>query len=57
MKYNEKRYKPKSAKGRLPSFSRDAGFMASIPGSWKEVMLFPDLPAGEVAWMCAAPVG
>ena len=31
--------------------------MALIPGLWKEVMLFPDMPAGEVAWMCAAPVG
>ena len=31
--------------------------MASIPGLWKEVALFPDMPAGEVAWMCAAPMG
>ena len=31
--------------------------MAFIPGLWKEVVLFLDMPAGEVAWMCAAPMG
>ena len=31
--------------------------MTSIPGLWKEVALFPDVPAGEVAWVCAAPMG
>jgi hypothetical protein len=27
--------------------------------SWivEEVVLFPDMPAGEVAWMCAVPMG
>jgi len=29
----------------------------SIPGLWKELMLFPDMLAGEVAWMCTAPMG
>jgi site-specific DNA recombinase len=37
--------------------SRKAGFMMSILGLWKEAVLFPDMPAGEVAWMCAAPMG
>jgi site-specific DNA recombinase len=31
--------------------------MVPVPGLWKEVVLFADVPAGEVAWMCAAPVG
>jgi len=31
--------------------------MTSIPGLWKEVALFPDMPAWEVAWVCAAPLG
>ena len=31
--------------------------MALILGLWKEVVLFPDMPAGEAAWMCAAPMG
>ena len=31
--------------------------MASVPGLWKEVMLSPGMPTGEVAWMCATPMG
>jgi hypothetical protein len=31
--------------------------MASIPGLWKRVVLFSNMPAREVAWMCAAPMG
>jgi hypothetical protein len=30
--------------------------MRFIPGLWKEVVLFPDMPAGEVTWVCAAPM-
>jgi hypothetical protein len=31
--------------------------MTPIPGLWKEVVLFPDMPAGEVTWVCGAPMG
>ena len=39
------------------SFFCEAGFMTSILGLWKESGAFPGMPAGEVAWVCAAPIG
>ena len=30
------------------SFFCEAGFMTSIPGLWKEVVLFPDMPAAVI---------
>jgi hypothetical protein len=43
--------------GSLFSFYREAGFTAPILGLWKDAVLFRDMPGGEVAWMCAAPMG
>jgi site-specific DNA recombinase len=57
MKYHGKSAYAIIGKGWLLSFSRDTGFTTSIPGLWKELVLFPDMPAGEVAWMCSAPMG
>ena len=38
-----------SSLGWLLDFSGEAGFVAPIPGLWKDVVLFRDMPGGEVA--------